>query len=111
MISTENLSELRFYRLRKRILLPIDPSRKAVQQAAVSQIRQPGLGGVEADVQPHLCAGEHIASQPVRPGEVPRSILRGSAGRGGGGAGQQQGDVVTCVGAEAGEHAVAQLVQ
>jgi hypothetical protein len=50
--------------LRTRILLPIDPSRKAGQQAAVSQIRQPGLGGGEADVQPHLRAGEHIASQP-----------------------------------------------
>ena len=48
--------------LRKRILVPVDSSRKAVQQAAVSQIREPGPGGVEADVQPHLCAGEHIAS-------------------------------------------------
>src|SRR4029077_11972526 len=50
--------------LRKRILLPVDSSRKAGQQPAVSQIRQPGLGGVETDVQPHLCAGEHIARKP-----------------------------------------------
>jgi hypothetical protein len=50
--------------LRTRILLPIDPSRKAGQQPTVSQIRQPGLGGVAVGVQAHLRAGEHIASQP-----------------------------------------------
>jgi hypothetical protein len=50
--------------LRTRILLPIDPSRKAGQQPAVSQIRPTWPGGVEAGVQPHLRAGEHIASQP-----------------------------------------------
>jgi hypothetical protein len=48
--------------LRNRILVPVDSSRKAVQQAAMSQIRQPDPGGVEADVRPHLCAGAHTAS-------------------------------------------------
>jgi hypothetical protein len=36
---------------------------------------------------------------------------RGSAGRPGGGAGEQQGDVIPGAGAEAGQDAVAQLVQ
>ena len=41
---------------------------------------------------------------------VPRSTA-GSAGCSGGGAGEQQGDVVPGAGAEAGQHAVAQLLQ
>src|ERR1035441_2924364 len=35
----------------------------APQQPAAGQVRQPGLGGVEADVQPYLGAQEHAASQ------------------------------------------------
>jgi hypothetical protein len=56
------------------------------------------------------------ASLPVRTlaravREMPRGIVRGSAGCLVGGAGEQQGGVVPGVGAEAGQHAVAQVVQ
>jgi hypothetical protein len=61
--------------------------------------------------RPMPSASRPSACWPVRSGEASCSTLRGSAGRLGGGAGEQQGDVVTGVGAEAGEHAVAQLVQ
>ena len=56
----------------------------ASQQPAAGQVRQPGLGGVEADVQPYLGAQEHVASQleqrPGKQGRRSRLSRRRSAG-------------------------------